>query len=72
MNISVENDEFDVKIDNDDLWSLDFTLSKIIHPALIRFKEDETGSGSIDKKDVPYTFHVVQNQYSIFYHLYLL
>jgi len=33
----------EVEIDNYDLWNLDYTLSKIIHPALVRLR-NETGS----------------------------
>ena len=33
----------DVHIDNFDVWSLDHTLSCIIHPALIRLKETKHG-----------------------------
>ena len=32
-----------VHIDNFDVWSLDHTLSRIIHPALIRLKETRHG-----------------------------
>lgn len=57
VDISVDKNHYDVKIDSDDLWSLDFTLSKIIHPALVKFKEEETGCGPIDKEDVPEFLH---------------
>ena len=57
VDISVGNDRYDVQIDSDDLWSLDYTLSKIIYPALVKFKEEETGCGPIDKEDVPEYLH---------------
>lgn len=57
VDIDVENDVSNVEIHSSDLWSLDYTLSKIIHPALVKFKEEETGSGAIDKNDVPEHLH---------------
>ena len=35
-------DRKQIKIHNSDVWNLDITLSKIIEPALIAFKEDIT------------------------------
>ena len=32
-----------IHIDNFDCWSLDYTLARIIHPALIRLKETKHG-----------------------------
>lgn len=57
VDINIEEGKYDVQIDSSDLWSLDFTLAKIIHPALVRFKEEETGYGAIDKEDVPEHLH---------------
>ncbi len=34
-----------VQIDKWDTWSLDHTLALIIHPALIKYKEDSSGTG---------------------------
>jgi len=43
-----------VSITYRDLWSLDYTLSHIIHPALIAFKERNTISiPQVDDEDVP-------------------
>lgn len=42
-----------VKIDDYDVWSLDNTLAKIIHPALILLKEKKHGSPDVDDEDVP-------------------
>lgn len=57
VDINVNTDKYDVQIDSSDLWSLDFTLAKIIHPALVKFKEEETGHPAIDKEDVPVYLH---------------
>jgi hypothetical protein len=39
----------DIKIDDYDIWSLDHTLALIIHPCLIKFKENNNGiPGSIE------------------------
>ncbi|MCK9369140.1 hypothetical protein M0R04_04230 [Candidatus Dojkabacteria bacterium] len=42
-----------VKIHEYDCWNLDTTLAHIILPALIRFKEEETGGPLVDDVDVP-------------------
>jgi len=42
-----------VEIEDFDMWSLDLTLSKIILPALIVFKESYTGYPNIDNEDLP-------------------
>jgi hypothetical protein len=57
VDINVEDGKYDVQIDSSDLWSLDFTLSQIIYPALVKFKEEETGHPAIDKEDVPEYLH---------------
>ena len=36
-----------------DLWNLDYTLAKIILPALIRIREDKGGAPFVDDQDVP-------------------
>lgn len=36
-----------------DLWNLDYTLAKIILPALLRIREDKGGSPFVDDRDVP-------------------
>ena len=38
-----KNRAFNIYIDDFDTWSLDYTLSHIIHPALIRLKEIKHG-----------------------------
>lgn len=42
-----------VQIDPHDLWSLDHTLSHIIHPALLAIKEEKGGIPYVDNNDVP-------------------
>lgn len=42
-----------VEIDNYDVWSMDYTLSLIIHPMLVKLKEQKTGEPFIDDEDVP-------------------
>ena len=43
-----------VQIDDFDTWSLDHTLALIIHPALVKFKQDslETGHPCLGSDDV--------------------
>jgi hypothetical protein len=45
--------KIDVRIDDHDLWSMDYTLSLIIHPMLVKLKEDKNGSPFVDDEDVP-------------------
>lgn len=42
-----------VKIDYYDIWSLDHTLSIIIHPALVLLKEKKHGVPFVNNSDVP-------------------
>lgn len=42
-----------VKIDYWDVWSMDHTLSPIIHPMLVQLKSVKHGSGHVDDEDVP-------------------
>lgn len=42
-----------VKIDHYDVWSMDHTLSLIIHPMLVKLKGQKHGFGMIADKDVP-------------------
>lgn len=42
-----------VRIDKSDVWSLDHTLSLIIHPALLKLKENKHGGPYVDDDDVP-------------------
>ena len=38
-----KNRAFNIHIDDHDVWSLDYTLANIIHPALVRLKETKHG-----------------------------
>jgi len=42
-----------VRIDRSDVWSMDHTLSYIIHPMLIELKESKQGAPWTEMKDVP-------------------
>jgi hypothetical protein len=42
-----------VEVEDFDLYNLDFTLSKIILPALIKFRANLTGYPTVDNADVP-------------------
>ena len=42
-----------VVIDPEDVWSLDDTLSLVIHPALVTLKKAKAGSPPIANEDVP-------------------
>ncbi len=42
-----------VKIDDYDVWSVDYTLAHIIHPMLIKLKEKKQGAPCVDNCDVP-------------------
>ena len=42
-----------IKIDNYDVWSMDHTLALIIHPMLLKLREQKHGSPYIDAEDVP-------------------
>lgn len=45
--------KINVRIDGHDLWSMDYTLSHIIHPMLVKLKEIKHGSPWVDDEDVP-------------------
>jgi hypothetical protein len=42
-----------VRIDHYDTWSMDHTLSHIIHPMLVQLKATKHGSNWVDDEDVP-------------------
>jgi hypothetical protein len=42
-----------VHIDNYDVWGADHTLAMIIHPVLVKLKEQMQGSPNVDDEDVP-------------------
>lgn len=43
----------EVHIDNYDVWSADHTLALVIHPVLVKLKEQKQGSPHVDPEDVP-------------------
>lgn len=42
-----------VRIDHYDVWNLDSTLAHIVHPALVKLREDKGGAPFVDDEDVP-------------------
>lgn len=42
-----------IYIDNYDCWSADHTLAMIIHPVLVKLKEQKHSTSSVEDKDVP-------------------
>ena len=42
-----------VRIDGYDVWSMDNTLAHIIHPMLVKLKENKHGSPYVEDEDVP-------------------
>jgi hypothetical protein len=49
-----KNRKIEVLIENHDLWSMDQTLSYIIHPMLIKLKESKNGIPMTDEADTPH------------------
>ena len=45
--------KINIRIDNYDVWSADHTLALIIHPILLKLKEQKHGSPDVDDEDVP-------------------
>jgi hypothetical protein len=45
--------KINIHIDNYDVWSADHTLAMIIHPVLLKLKEQKNGSPCVDNEDVP-------------------
>jgi len=45
--------KINIRIDNYDVWSADHTLALIIHPVLVKLKEQMHGSPNVDDEDVP-------------------
>jgi hypothetical protein len=42
-----------IRIDNYDLWSMDYTLSHIIYPMLVKMKKMKHGAPYVNDEDVP-------------------
>ena len=47
------NQRITVEIEPHDVWSLDWTLAQIIHPALVMLKQQKNGAPWVDPMDVP-------------------
>lgn len=50
-----------IRIDDHDVWSLDYTLCMIIHPSLIKLKEIQHGFPFIEREDVPEHLLILDN-----------
>lgn len=46
-----------VKVDHWDIWNVDDTLSNIILPLLLKYREEINGSPPVDNEDVPKELH---------------
>lgn len=55
-----------VHIDKYDVWNMDQTLAKIIHPMLVRLKETKQGSPNVDLEDVPEYLRPSPSQYNYY------
>ena len=55
-----------VHIDKYDVWNMDNTLAKIIHPMLVRLKETKQGSPNVDLEDVPEYLRPSDSQYNYY------
>ena len=55
-----------VSIDKYDVWNMDQTLAKIIHPMLVQLKETKQGSPKIDLEDVPEYLRPSDSQYNYY------
>lgn len=55
-----------VSIDKYDVWNMDQTLAKIIHPMLVRLKETKQGSPNVDLEDVPEYLRPSDSQYNYY------
>lgn len=53
INLRSQKRKIKVRIDPDDVWSMDETLAHIIHPMLVQLRKDKQGSPFIDDEDVP-------------------
>ena len=55
-----------VTIDKYDVWNMDQTLAKIIHPMLVQLKETKQGSPNVDLEDVPEYLRPLDFQYNYY------
>lgn len=63
--IKLKRAEF-VHVDKYDVWNMDHTLAKIIHPMLIQLKESKQGSPNVDFEDVPEYLRPSPSQYNYY------
>jgi hypothetical protein len=49
--------KINIKIHDYDLWSMDHTLALIVHPMLLKLKDQKHGSPHVDLEDVPEHLH---------------
>lgn len=45
--------KIDIRIDSYDTWNMDHTLALIIHPMLLKMREDKHGSPAVSDSDLP-------------------
>ena len=51
-----------IQIHDYDTWSMDYTLSRIIHPMLVKFKADAMSfPTTLDQRDLPETLQMSEN-----------
>lgn len=55
-----------INIDKYDVWNMDQTLAKIVHPMLVRLKETKQGSPNVDLEDVPEYLRPSDSQYNYY------
>jgi hypothetical protein len=60
---SKRNRKISIKIDNYDVWGMDTTLAMIIHPMLVKLKQQKHGFGYIANEDVPEELKDPQDTY---------
>ena len=55
-----------IRVDNYDVWSADHTLAMLIHPVLVKLKEQKHGSPVVDDEDVPENLRANKKDHSDF------
>jgi hypothetical protein len=54
VNIDIEEPTKDqIVVSKTDLWNVDYTLARIIHPVLCAYQKEIKGAPSVDDEDVP-------------------
>lgn len=62
LNKIVPNRKIKIHIHDYDVWSMDHTLALIIHPMLLKLKEQKHGSPFVESEDVPEHLHPDPNR----------